>query len=108
MTAASSSRRARKGDLVSARLIWRAWGTDADRIAWRASEFSKGMTCAGETQLPPRAVERRPEGESFRVLKMRAKSCPTSWGLAAPKGCCLLIDEDGVEWFSKPHLLRVV
>lgn len=107
-----TDRKPRKGDRVSVTTVWRAWGTDADRVAWRASESSKGMTCAGETRLPPRATYlRAEEGErltGLTVLKMRATSCPTSWGhYSTPKGCALLVDDEGVEWYATASALRV-
>lgn len=95
----------RKGDSVVAVRVWRRWGTDADRHEWAASDLSKGMTCAGETKLPPLAVYQRGE-MTMTVVKGRAKSCRTSYWTNPPTGVALLVDEQGVQWFALRKGLR--
>jgi len=97
----------RKGQRVAVLGCWRRWGTDADREAWYASDLSKGMTCAGETKLPPLVVRR--DGETtMMVVKGRAKSCRTSYWTNPPTGVALLVDDEGVEWFAPRKGLRAV
>jgi hypothetical protein len=82
-------------------MVWRPL-TDADRAAWLASDDSKGMTCDGETKLSPLVVTRPGSTVgTVTVVSGRATSPRTSyarWG-GTPKGCALVRDADGTEWY---------
>ena len=87
---------------------WRKFGTDADRIEWNNSPRSRGLTCAGETQLSPWAVV--VSGSSLgpvTVLRTRAKAIKKDWRGRTPTGCSLVVDANGVEWFCYKKSLRV-
>jgi len=81
--------------------------TDKDHKAWRNSEASQGMDCAGETKLPPTA---------FRVLLKRDQvyhllraRCRPSWSYRHHPGMAMVLcPESGHEVYIKRELLEVV
>lgn len=85
------------GEVVCCR-IWRP-RTEAEAIAWRDSEDSKGMDCAGETKLDSPSRSKYPAAdETFKIV--RARVCaPSGWNKI--KGCAQIVDKDGVLWFAK-------
>ncbi|NNM34461.1 MAG: hypothetical protein HKO53_15390 [Gemmatimonadetes bacterium] len=80
--------------------LWRRC-TEEEVQAWRDSDDSKGMNCAGETKLPPRDTYRRgtTPDEMFKVVRARV-SAPRGWGNPVPK-CALVEDADGAQWYVR-------
>ena len=58
----------------------------AELQAWRDSPDSKGMTCDGETKLPPRDKGFRLEQGTLGVVIRARVAAPDGWGTAS--GCC--------------------
>ena len=84
--------------------LWRRC-TEEEVQAWRDSDDSKGMNCAGETKLPPRDTYRRntTPDEVFKVVKARV-SAPQGYGNPV-SGCALVEDANGNQWYvRRSHL----
>lgn len=83
--------------VIETRQIWRKV-TDEDMAAWRDSDASKGMNCAGETKLPPQSSYRTPAAdEVFRVVRARVKA---RRGWHEISGCAQIEDADGNLWYA--------
>jgi len=91
--------------------VWRRL-TSAEREEWREEKrkaiaaahaagedtFHLAFDCAGESRLPPMDTGRKPaDGEVFKVVRARARA-PQGYG--EQPGCVLLVDAQGVEWFT--------
>lgn len=78
--------------------------TEDEVQAWRDSDESKGMDCAGETKLPPIAVSVvLRKGETFTVVRGRARMTCT-WGNPI-KGYTLVETPEGERCFVRRELL---
>jgi len=79
--------------------MWRK--TTAEELqAWRDSDASKGMDCAGETKLHSGTTYRQgtTPDEVFKIVRARVKA-RQGWNDIA--GCAVVEDADGTQWFVK-------
>ena len=81
--------------------------SQADLEAWRESDASKGMNCAGETKLPPTAY--RVDVHKDKVYTVVRARCAGHWGYRRHPGQALILDtETGYEIYVKRDLLEAV
>ena len=80
--------------------------TDKDRKAWRNSEASQGMDCAGETKLPPTAF--RVSLKRDQVYHLLRARCRPVWSYREHPGMAMVLcPESGHEVYIKRELLEV-
>ena len=80
--------------------------TAEDREAWRNSEASHGLDCAGESKLPPTAYTVSVKAD--RVYTLLRARCRPVWSYRQHPGMALLLDtETGKEIYVKRELLEV-
>ena len=81
--------------------------TAEDREAWRNSEASRGIDCAGESKLPPTAYKVSVKAD--RVYPLLRARCRPVWSYRKHPGMALLLDtETGKEIYIKREFLEVV
>tara|TARA_Y100000034_G_scaffold108873_1_gene139615 strand:- start:757 stop:1134 length:378 start_codon:yes stop_codon:yes gene_type:complete len=81
--------------------------TQADIQAWRESDASRGIDCAGESKLPPTAYKVKLHRDRLYTL-LRAR-CRPSWSYRQHPGMALVLcTETGEEAYIKRELLAVV
>jgi|SaaInlStandDraft_4_1057021.scaffolds.fasta_scaffold88553_2 hypothetical protein len=88
----------KKNNVVAVRArasLWRDT-TEEEHQAWRDSDSSKGMDCAGETKLDSPSRYLSADGSSYRVVRARVQ-CRRGWSSVGK--CCQVVDSDGVHWF---------
>jgi len=82
--------------------------TSQDYEAWRKSDDSKGMDCAGETKLPPTSYYVKiPRGNLYLVLRARCRA-NLSYGNPTPGLALIRCSATGEEAYVKRDLLEVV
>jgi hypothetical protein len=78
-----------------------------DVSAWRDSDASKGIDCAGETKLPPTAFSVPVYAD--RVYHLVRARCRPQWSYRSHPGmACILDTETGHELYVKRELLEVI
>ncbi len=82
--------------------------TPEETTAWYDSDASKGMTCDGETKLPPqsRYVE-LVRGRVYQVLRARCR-VRLGYGNPTPGMAKILCTETGEETYVKRELIEVI
>jgi hypothetical protein len=102
-----SGEKVAKGRIVAVSARAQMWRdrTKEDHQAWRDSDASKGLNCAGETKLDSPSRYKYAGGETYTVTRARV-TCRRGW-ITVGK-CTEVVDADGIHWFVKRDNLFVV